>query len=292
MKGHFYRELKLIDTGEIHKKRKYIYFDDMEFMRPHCGFKLTPMKYASHKSMDHMDDGSMYEEIANTEDVETNNDEDVANNSDDIDMEALLKTNDLIEEVGEDEEEELEKTENISAVETRNLRPKRNIKSTPKAIQNQASSPPLKKPKLEKESVFKNVNVIRKNSAPTSSKSAAGLNSTLKIRDGDISFSMSLVPTLRTLNEGKKLRAKIEILRVLHKYTDIVERSRLANKSSSQNQNNSNQFSENNDETDMQEDHLEDFEEDGGGGVGVSVKNETSNDPLNGNSGGNKTWWN
>lgn len=258
LKNHFHRELKLIDAGEAHKKRKYIYFDDMEFMRPFVGYTLAPLRFDKHpnQSIDSVD-----------ESMQADN----AENNSDIDMEALLKTGGIIEEV-----EETEETEETVA-ETSIQRPKRNIKPTPKSIQKPIQKP-SSTPKVQKQ-------VVLKKSTPSASKGSStpvGNNASFKIRDGDISFTLSLVPTLRKLGDSKKLRAKIEILKVLHKFAGTAEQSHYLNRSTAQN-NNSTKNEENDEDSDMQEDHLEEFED---GGGGVNVKNE-DNDPLN----GNKTWW-
>lgn len=188
----------------------------------------------------------------------------------DFDMEALLNTND-------DEE-----------VESPNQRPRRNIKPTLKATQKQTATP-LKKT-IAKEAVIKNFDGLRRANAP---KAAAVPIPSYKIRDGDISFCLSIVPNLRKLGDSKKLRAKIDILKVLQKYNDDIEKSRFLRRSvASQKQNisrhNNTQVAEDTEDTDMLEDHLEDLDDSTGGAV--NIKNEHYIDPLNDN-GNTKTWW-
>lgn len=233
--------MKLIDAGEAHKKRKYVYFDDMSFMRPFVGFNMPPLRSdkESHKSIETVDD-SKYVDNANT-------------NSGEEDAES-----------------------NISPVEVPILRPRRNIKTPPKAIPKQ-SPRSLKSSKNQRDDFKKQTSASSKHIATTTA------NPSLKIRDGDITFCLSLVPTLRKINESKKLRAKIEILKVIHKYTVLVENSRYLNRSAEQSHNKNSLEVNNDGETNMPEDHLEDNEE----VEPVNVKTET-HDPLNGN---NKTWW-
>ncbi|XP_037807689.1 uncharacterized protein LOC119601060 [Lucilia sericata] len=242
MKDHFYREIKLQEAGEAHKKRKYIYFDDMEFMRPFVGYKLPAQnrRRANNKSLESLDDL-------------------VSQDTDDLDMDEFLKSTDNLDSrPNSSQQKQLPRRSPL----------KRAAKPTPKALQNKSNIKP--------------VNVIKKTPETTN-------NPSFKIRDGDISFCLSLVPTLRKLGDGRKLRAKIEILKVLHRYVEHLDRRNLLNR---QNHNNSSQ-SANNIEDDMDEDHLEEYDDN-------IVKHEEHDDPLNGGArggggaagGGNtKTWW-
>ncbi|XP_065363302.1 uncharacterized protein LOC135956680 [Calliphora vicina] len=233
MKDHFYREIKLQEAGEAHKKRKYIYFDDMEFMRPFVGYKLPPINKRINKSRE-------------SEDFT----QDFVGNDTDLDMDVFLKTSDNGE-------------ANNSSGQERRTQLKRAVKSTPKVLPNKSGN--------------KNSNTTKKTTETTT-------NPTFKIRDGDISFCLSLVPTLRKLGDGRKLRAKIEILKVLHRYVEHIERRNLVNRAGAANhKNKSHQNADN--EDDMDEDHLEEYEE------GVNVKHEQHDDPLNGSEGNTKTWW-
>lgn len=238
--------MKLIDAGEAHKKRKYVYFDDMSFMRPFVGFNLPPLKL---------------EEVSQKS-IDTTEDDDNVNTVTDVDMDALLQSSDSVEED--------EKT-NVTPVEIPNLRPRRNIKPPPNTIEK-------KSPTALKSTSKNHRDVLKKTTSASSKYSPANTgHSNFKVRDGDITFSLSLVPTLRKMNDSKKLRAKIEILKVLHKYTELVMAEQRQKKSSQKKV-------ENNSESNIQEDNLEYLEENDDD---VSVKNE-EHDPLNGTT---KTWW-
>lgn len=273
LRDHFYREIKLQEAGEAHKKRKYVYFDDMEFMRPFVGYKLTANKNNS------IEDANDY-----------------VDNDTEIDMDAFLKSTDNIE-AGTATETAAESPDTKSDLHTSlqlgaGGRPRRVVKPTPKALQNKPSTSSSSNTtsvttRSQKEAVIKNFNVLKKSG--TSNATANSANPSFKIRDGDISFCLSLVPTLRKLGDGRKLRAKIDILKVLHRYVDHIERR---NAISMQHANNSTgQIIENDD--DMAEDHLEEYEE------AVNVKHEEHDDPLNGGAGGGagsasgntKAWW-
>lgn len=273
LRDHFYREIKLQEAGEAHKKRKYVYFDDMEFMRPFVGYKLTANKNNS------IEDANDY-----------------VDNDTEIDMDAFLKSTDNIE-AGTATETAAESPDTKSDLHTSlqlgaGGRPRRVVKPTPKALQNKPSTSSSSNTtsvttRSQKEAVIKNFNVLKKSG--TSNATANSANPSFKIRDGDISFCLSLVPTLRKLGDGRKLRAKIDILKVLHRYVDHIERR---NAISMQHANNSaGQIIENDD--DMAEDHLEEYEE------AVNVKHEEHDDPLNGGAGGGagsasgntKAWW-
>lgn len=272
LRDHFHREIKLQEAGEAHKKRKYVYFDDMEFMRPFVGFKLPSINRSSVKTFDSMDDSQEYKD-----------------NDTDIDMDLFLKSDEFV-----DEEEETKANVSNSSNQEGRRGSKRIVKLTPKALQNKPSSSastPATRRSQKAEAVIKNFDVLKK----TSGASASSNNPTFKIRDGDISFCLSLVPTLRKLGDGHKLRAKIEILKILHKFVDHIERRKIATRSNAANHNNTN----NNNQTvgaehedDMAEDHLEEYEE----GGGVNIKHEEHDDPLNNNGGGGgggntKAWW-
>uniref|UniRef100_A0A1B0A027 BESS domain-containing protein n=1 Tax=Glossina pallidipes TaxID=7398 RepID=A0A1B0A027_GLOPL len=268
MRDHFYREIKLQQAGEAHKKRKYVYFDDMEFMRPFVGFKLMPLKI---KQMPHNSDDEEEEEVEqNTGDEEVDCDDYVDNN---VAAEEEVLTI-------EPTTPELRRTSKriVKSTQKNVLPPKRLNASLPASSKSQLIS------KARKTSIIKNFDALRKSSGGSTKNSpatqTAAIPHTFKIRDGDISFCLSLVPTLRKLSESQKLRAKIEILKVLHK---TVEAAELGVK----NQN-----------PKMVEHHLEDDDDQ------IHVKDELNeyenghedNDPLTGSSGrtptGNtKTWW-
>ena len=275
LRDHFHREIKLQEAGEAHKKRKYVYFDDMEFMRPFVGFKLPSLNRSSVKTFDSMDES-----------------QDFKDNDTDIDMDLFLKSSDYMD---EEEETKANVSNSSSQAEGRN-RSKRVIKLTPKALQNKptssGSTPATGLKRSQRgEAIIKNFDVLKKTSGGSNAGSSS-TNPTFKIRDGDISFCLSLVPTLRKLGDGHKLRAKIEILKILHKYVDHLERRKIATRSTTANHNNTNNNNQTggNHDYDMAEDHLEEYEE----GGGVSVKHEEHDDPLNnsGGGGGNtKAWW-
>lgn len=79
---------------------------------------------------------------------------------------------------------------------------------------------------------------------PTSSTTITQVKNpipSISMRDGDISFCLSLVPTMRKLEETKKLKAKIDILTILHKYVDAdppVKRAKVASNHSRTNHSN------------------------------------------------------
>lgn len=60
---------------------------------------------------------------------------------------------------------------------------------------------------------------IRPHSTPSTTKTKYSIPA-VSMRDGDISFCLSLVPTMRKLDESKRLKAKIDILTILHRYVD------------------------------------------------------------------------
>ncbi|XP_023295890.2 uncharacterized protein LOC111678704 [Lucilia cuprina] len=273
IRANFYREIKLIEAGEANKKRKYLYFDDMEFMRPFVGYKLPPMK-RDKKSNDSLDDIEEFE-----------------NNDSDMDLETLLKTT---TKEHDDEEEELQQEEDVEELNTSvgtRTRSKRIIKPTLKAKQNKptttaTTSSPVGGKRVQKESIIKNFDVLKKSNVSAS-------NPSFKIRDGDISFCLSLVPTLRKLGDSRKLRAKIEILKVLHRYVEHIEKRNLINRS---NANSSNHNNSSKNPADLIEEMADDDHSDHEyGESSVNVKRERG-DPLNGgeNAGGGgntKTWW-
>ncbi|KAM7350527.1 uncharacterized protein ACRADG_009087 [Cochliomyia hominivorax] len=262
LKDNFYRELKLQEAGEANKKRKYVYFDDMEFMRPYVGYKVFPNKNKGRDSMD---------ETA-----------DFVDNDSDIDMDTFLKSsNESTSLPANNSESDLHTTLGAGG------RPKRLVKPTLKAMENKSiSSTPSR---VHKEVVIKNFNVLKKTGGNTS---AAGVNSpatnpSFKLRDGDISFCLSLVPTLRKLGDSRKLRAKIDILQVLHRYIENNDKRNVMSMRNNSKNNNNNSLDQ---DDDIAEDHWEEYEE------GVNVKSEHHDDPLNGGRGGRgngntKAWW-
>ncbi|XP_073828462.1 uncharacterized protein [Musca autumnalis] len=261
LRDHFYREIKLVNSGEAHKKRKYVYFDDMEFMRDFVGYKMPPGNKTKSKYNDTLDgdnSSSYYMDDNDTDDV----------------MEELLKTNDNAE---DDNSETPEPRRN----------PRRSIKPTPKVQSQKVTPSPPKLNKSHKE-VIKNFDGLKKNAngqntgGATSSGGSGGTAAvpSFRIRDGDISFCLSLVPTFRKLNESAKLRAKIETLKILHKFVEQAEKNKnTADTGASAN------HSHQDDEHGMQEDHLDDLDET------INVKHEQSDDPLHGSSGNTKAWW-
>ncbi|XP_013115700.2 uncharacterized protein LOC106093223 [Stomoxys calcitrans] len=259
IRDHFYRELKLASSSDASKKRKYVYFEEMEFMRPYVGFKLTGANKAKTESMDEDNISQYYMEENDTDEV----------------MEELLKSTDTNEEERSD-----------SPDLRRN--PKRNVKPTQKVL-SQKTSTAAAPPKFRKtpKDVIKNFDVLKKTSNvhPASSTTAGSSGApvpSFKIRDGDISFCLSLVPTFRKLGDSAKLRAKIEMLKILHKYVESAERT----KGPHANIRNSNiDVNQTGEEHDMQEDHLEELDET------INVKHEENDDPLHGSSGNTKAWW-
>lgn len=248
VKTNFHRDVKLEEAGQSHKKRKYVYFNELEFMRPFVGVRLPAKR--DNTSIDSLDE--------------------LMGNDTDIEMDTLLKCN--------DDYEEGSKLNDSAVAEERITRSsKRIIKPTQKALENKASSSTPVASRIQKESVIKNFEPTKKTASGTPT------NASFKIRDGDISFCLSLVPTLRKLSDGRKLRAKIEILKILHKYVDHVERRNLVAKS--HHNNNSNIHQNADIEEDLTEDHLEEYDD------GIIIKHEDNDDPLHGNNGNNKTWW-
>lgn len=261
LRDHFYREIKLINSGGAHKKRKYVYFDDMEFMRDFVGYKMPPASNSKSKYNDALDgdNSSSYMEDNDTDEV----------------MEELLKANDNAED------------ENCETPEPRrNLR--RSVKPTPK-MQAQKTTPasPPKHSKTHKE-VIKNFDGLKKpngqNAGVATSSGGAASAPSFRIRDGDISFCLSLVPTFRKLNESAKLRAKIETLKILHKFVEHAEKNKNATTAETRAPAGTN-LSHEDEDHDMQEDHLDELDD------SIKVKHEEADDPLHGSSGNTKAWW-
>lgn len=257
MRDHFYREIKLVSSGEAHKKRKYVYFDEMEFMRPYVGFKLTPSNKSKVKYRDSLDEDENVSQYYMEE-----------NDTDEV-MEELLN---------DDERSE-------SPEEPRRTR--RSVKPSPKVqAQKAPAAAATTTPKFNKtpKDVIKNFDVLKKTSNGPSTTTAAAADParqqpSFKIRDGDISFCLSLVPTFRKLGDSAKLRAKIEMLKILHKFVEQAEKNKQVTNTRSGDLSQT--------DMDMQEDHLEELDET------INVKHEENDDPLHGSSsGGNtKTWW-
>ncbi|XP_075156652.1 uncharacterized protein LOC142229939 [Haematobia irritans] len=266
IRDHFYRELKLVNSADANKKRKYVYFEEMEFMKPYVGYKLTGANKAKTESVDGDNMSQYYMEENDTDEV----------------MEELLKSTDSIEE------------DRHSPDLRRN--PKRNVKPTPKAVVLQKTPPtttPSAPPKFRKtpKDVIKNFDVLKKTNVHPASSTTASSSATsgpgpvpsFKIRDGDISFCLSLVPTFRKLGDSAKLRAKIEMLKILHKYVESAERTKSGPMAITRATNaETNQMT---DDNDMPEDHLEELDET------INVKHEENDDPLHGSSGNTKAWW-
>ncbi|XP_023298227.2 uncharacterized protein LOC111680757 [Lucilia cuprina] len=272
LKDHFYREIKLEEAGEAHKKRKYVYYDDMEFVRPFVGYKLPSIN----KRLKEKEQQVVEEEIVTQDEEEVG---ECVSTEADIDMEAFLNESENIE------EEDSKYVPNNSIVvvqeEVVEERPKtkRIIKPTFKVLQNKPSSSsststPIVNP-TPKEAVIKNFNVLKKTDSGSSST-----NSTFKIRDGDITFCLSLVPTLRKLDDTRKLSAKIEILKVLRFYVDNANQANVSSSNDNTTILHSDDIEE--DEEQLVEEHLDEYDEN------VQIKQETRNDPLNGNT---KVWW-
>lgn len=250
LRDHFYREIKLLESGQANKKRKYIYFDDMEFVRPYIGYKLPPTKKREHKCF-------------SSTNISQDIDDDV-----DIDLNELLKTNDT-----DDEDKNTNSLKKIVKQEPRR-KSMRVMKPSLKATQNKSlPSSPLPSPS-QREAIIKNFDVLRKTTGVK--------NSTYELRDGDISFCLSLVPTLRKMSDTRKLKVKIDILKVLHQNMEQIERMELKTKARFGDVKHSNQSLENDE---MLEDHLE------GGEENINVKQESYKDPLNSKGGNTKTWW-
>ncbi|XP_065363487.1 peroxisomal ATPase PEX6-like [Calliphora vicina] len=267
LKDHFYREIKLEEAGEAHKKRKYIYYDDMEFVRPFVGYKLPPMNKRQKINNNNNTNNNNNDSMESTQEFLTN--------ETDIDMEAFLNDTDTVQ------EDDIKFVPDSSTVQEERAKTKRVIKPTFKVVQNKPSSSSAATNRLQKEAIIKNFNVLKKTDSPS--------NSTFKIRDGDITFCLSLVPTLRKLDDSRKLSAKIEILKVLRCYVDTNERRNFNNQSHASNLDNTTSSQcDDIEEDDMDEEHLEEYED------SVNIKQERRDDPLNGGGGGSgntKIWW-
>lgn len=270
MKDHFYREIKVIHEGSA-KKRKYVYFDDMEFMRPFVGLKLQTLpKVEKNDSLD--ESSNLVEDTTQDEFSKMNDDTDYV-------MEELLKSNDS------NNEEEYKPTHMPLR------RPsQRQMKPTAKAMARK-TLPANSKVTKDQKVIVKNFEGVKKtNVHPASSTTAAGSSGSgagtlpsFKIRDGDISFCLSLVPTFRKLGDSSKLRAKIEVLKILHKFVEHVERNKPTTNANTSRLEDA-QF----DEQDIiQEDHLDDGDVD----EVINVKHEQHDDPLNSAGGNTKAWW-
>lgn len=97
LKDHFHRELKLIDAGDAHRKRRYVYFKEMEFMRPFVGYK---QHLPSNNKRVKMESVNFMEQTSECHDA-------------DMEMYSFIKTND------EEEEEETEPTTKHSRTRTK-----------------------------------------------------------------------------------------------------------------------------------------------------------------------------
>ncbi|XP_073829200.1 uncharacterized protein [Musca autumnalis] len=186
LRNHFLREVKLIKSGKAHTKRKYKYYDDMEFMCPFVGVKQYTHK-SKEKSGDTTTDGSDEDDVDNDVNQSLNSSEEVH-----------------------------EKTQDIQS-------PRRSIRvPLKKQAARESISPPGELTKEQKQVInnFDNLKKISQKIRPSNAPMTLKNPLPASMRDGDISFCLSLVPTMRKLDESKRLKAKIDILTVLQGYID------------------------------------------------------------------------
>ncbi|XP_013115711.1 uncharacterized protein LOC106093230 [Stomoxys calcitrans] len=197
LRNHFLREVKLIRTGQAHTKRKYIYYNDLEFLNPFVGMKFSGRGKQSTKSGDSMDE----------DEYDTDQDNSV-NKEDEAD-------------------EKSHSFEEIQVDNERRKSPRRAVKVAPRKIPQHFSSTPKE---LTREQIINKFDGLKKVSErirrPPSTPTVTQVKNpipSISMRDGDISFCLSLVPTMRKLEESKRLKAKIEILTILHKYVETED---------------------------------------------------------------------
>lgn len=288
-------------SGE--KKRKYIFFDEMEFMTPFVGIKLRgPNKIKREREDGSEQDSSDETKLRDISKIKRPaRYEDSSNDfEDETDLiqehfDAMANSN--------DEEEDGEHGDKGSS-----------IKSKAKQLSTFKASTPKQKLTKEQERIIKSFDVIRPpiprkivslapktNSATTmaASKAAGGTKQVVAatgnpnrlslrffdMRDSDISFCMSMVSTFRKMGEQKKLRAKIDMLKVLHKYADNLDETPKAKVKISQQQPRNRIDVSNNEQSTEEEvsQHLEDHSHENGAQVKYEAKvNE---------DGTNNVWW-
>ncbi|XP_075155244.1 uncharacterized protein LOC142228633 [Haematobia irritans] len=201
LRNHFLREVKLIRSGQAHTKRKYIYYNDMEFMTPFVGLKLSGKLRRSNRSTDSMDDDDYSDNDHNKTNDETNI-----------------------------EYEPQKIPRRVNKVEGRKLP---QYTPSPKELTKE------QKLVINKFDGLKRISekIRRPPSVPTVTQVKKPLPS-ISMRDGDVSFCLSLVPTMRKLDESQRLKAKIEILTILHKFVEPENRSRVLKRQREVNQHN------------------------------------------------------